>query len=99
MTLSGHVLRELELDDAVHYGLARRRRVRVEAYVIGDGEIVQRLRRPDGSVRYLHLARTPLGWKPCFHCGDLAGVPEPERGGLFPSAEEIRTTCSRFGRC
>ncbi|MDE2489354.1 MAG: hypothetical protein KGM24_00795 [Elusimicrobia bacterium] len=68
-----------------------------ESVVVSAVEIVRRVPRA-GGTRWIHCRWTEEGWKPCFHCGDLVGVTEFSRGGLFPTVDEIRRTCSRFGR-
>ncbi len=72
--------------------------VEKDALVVSPVEIVQTVRRPDGCAGYLHCRWTEEGWKPCVHCGDLAGVTEFSRGGIYPSVDELRCSCSRYGR-
>lgn len=77
---------------------AQRTSVEPEAVIVSTVEIVQVVPRPGGRTAYLHCRWSEEGWKPCLHCGDLVGVTEFSRGGLYPTLDELRRSCSRYGR-
>ncbi len=65
--------------------------------IVSDGERIDKVETPLG-VRYSHRYKDGETWKPCFHCGDLAGIPPLSRGGGQSSVEAISKFCSHYGR-
>jgi hypothetical protein len=87
---------EIEIPNPDGHYFGAPKTIKVFSIQISDQERIEKVQMPQGGDRFSHRILNKAGqWKPCPRCGDLVGIPG---GGPLPAVDNIRRTCSMYGK-